>query len=382
MNNLHVSLTNMRNESRVLKETRSIVEHGVAERIFIAALHDDGLEEYVEINDRIELRRFKLCSRRLPKVFFVQMFKYLEYCFRIIIHYRKCRMGMVNVHALGLLPMGVLLKRVLGAKLIYDTHELETEKNGDKGFGKVLSKLVECIFIKSCDLVIVVSDSIADWYSAEYKIDRPVVVMNAPRYRSPLKTNRLRAGLNISDDRKIFLYQGGLAPGRGIETIIEAFKRLNNKSVIVFMGYGELAPLVHEASSRYDNIYFHEAVPPDEVLEYTASADYGLSLMENSCLSYYYCMPNKLFEYIMACLPVIVSNMREMAAFVIENNVGVVAEDESREALIRAIEILLQRDSSELLARVNMTAEQYCWETQERIMIDAYRDLLNEGHVA
>ena len=55
---------------------------------------------------------------------------------------------------------------------------------------------------------------------------------------------------------------------------------------------------------------------PDDLLEYTGSADLGSSLIQNTCKSYFYCMPNKLFEYLMTGLPVLVSDMKEMKEFV------------------------------------------------------------------
>ena len=78
MNNLHVSLTNFKNESRVLKETNSILNYCIADKVYIASLHADGLEEERVYYEQLVLNRFKLSSRKLSKNLFVQILKYLE----------------------------------------------------------------------------------------------------------------------------------------------------------------------------------------------------------------------------------------------------------------------------------------------------------------
>ena len=379
MNNLHISLTEFRNESRVLKETGSIVKYGIASYVFVAALHGNGLDENANISSNIFLKRFKLYSRRLPKNLIVQVFKYIEFLIRVAIYYKNIQIDMVNIHGIGLLPLGVLLKYWYGAKLIYDTHELETETNGLYGLRKKLAKWVERNLIRFADQIFVVSESIADQYAADYQIDRPVVVLNAPIYKAVKKTNRLRDALNIADDATIFLYQGALTVGRGIKILLESFKRLNNpQAVVVFMGYGPLEQMIKSDAEKYGNIYFHPAIPPDDVLNYTASADLGIHLIRNTCLNHYYCMPNKLFEYTMAGLPCIVSNMKEMAAFVTNYNIGVVAENESPEAIILAIELLL-RDIKQLSKNTKKASKQHSWISQEKKMISVYKKLFNKA---
>lgn len=373
MVNIHIVLNEFHHASRILKETRSIIEHGIADCVLIAALGGDRLDDCVEVADNIILKRFRLISRRFSKSTFVQFVKYIEYVCRILLFCRHKAIGMVNVHSLKLLPVGVMLRYLHHAKLVYDAHELETEKSGEGGARKKLSKLIEKWLIKYCDLVIVVSDSIADWYASEYGIERPVVVFNAPRYREPKPSNRLRKALNISHEKMIFLYQGGLVRDRGVDLILQAFTQSEDADkVVVFMGYGEMEEVVREAANKFSNIYYHPAVPPSEVLDFTASADVGIHVIRNTCLNHYYCLPNKFFEYLCAGLPVVVSNMREMAALVIRHSIGIVAQCETVESLVESIRML---NGSELMrCRINTlsVSRQYCWEMQEKKLIQAF----------
>lgn len=378
MNNLHISLTEFRNESRVLKETSSILNHNIASKVYIASLHADDLEEEKLYNDNIILNRFKLSSRKLSKNLFVQVLKYFEFMYRVTFFYRKKDIKMINIHAIALLPFGVFLKYFYKSKLVYDTHELETETNDGNGLRKKLAKFVEKTLIKNCDLIFVVSENIADWYAKEYHIRKPVVVKNAPRLVDSKKTNHFRENLGIKDESIIVLYQGGLSKGRGVDLLLECFKQRNDdKVVIVFMGYGEIEEDIKIASKERNNIFFHPAVDPDIVLEYTSSADIGISFIENTCLSYYYCLPNKLFEYAMAGLPVIVSNMKEMRELVEKYDMGIVVIDDKIESMNNAIDKILQSDIKQMKQNARRCAEENSWEKQEIKMINEYKRVLN-----
>jgi len=205
-----------------------------------------------------------------------------------------------------------------------------------------------------------------------------VVVLNAPGlYNLTEKKNIFREKFKIPLKSKIILYQGGLGHGRGIELILSAFiKRKDIKVVVVFMGYGELEVVIKKAAVNNRNIFFHPAVQPDEVLDYTSSADLGISFIEKTCLSYYYCMPNKLFEYFMVGLPVIVSNMKEMSFFVEKNNAGIVVLDKNDDSLNNAIDEILKMDLKQLGRNARIAAELNSWEKQEKKMIAAYKQLL------
>ena len=378
MNNLHISLTEFRNESRVLKETNSILNSNIASKVYIASLHSDDLEEEKIYKDNLILNRFKLSSRKLSKNLFVQVLKYFEFMYRVTFFYRKKDIKMINIHAIALLPFGVFLKYFYKSKLVYDTHELETETNGSKGLRKKLAKFIEKTLIKKCDLIFVVTENIADWYEKEYNIQRPVVVKNAPRLFDMVKTNHFRENLGIKDNSIIVLYQGGLSKGRGVNLLLECFKqRDDDKVVIVFMGYGELEEDIKIASREKNNIFFYPAVAPEIVLDYTSSADIGISFIENISLSDYYCLPNKLFEYAMAGLPVIVSNLKEMSELVEYYDMGIVVKDDNIESINNSIDKILLSDVEQMKKNARKCAEENSWEVQEIKMINEYKRVLN-----
>lgn len=367
------------NESRVLKQVNSLIKNNVFKKITIIALGSEQLSNHEYLAQDIELYRVNLVTRKLPKKPPFQLVKYLEFLIKSLLLIRKLKPSVVNAHALSVLPICFLAKKLLKAPLVYDAHELETEQGGEMGLRKRLSKKLERKLIYSADMMLVVSENIADWYVNEYAMPRPPVIMNAPVYQEPPKSDVFREKFAIRPDQVIFLYQGGLAKGRGVKLLLDAFKaRTDDKAVMVFMGYGELEEDIQHAMQTSNNIFFHPAVAPNVVLEHTVAADVGIHMIQNTCLNHYYCMPNKLFEYAMAGLPVIVSNMKEMREFVERYDFGLVAEEGGSAGLNQAIDQMLVRNLATMKANAKQAGQENSWEHQEQKMLNAYAKLLNK----
>ena len=252
------------------------------------------------------------------------------------------------------------------------------EINGLKGFQKTLTKILEKFLIRYASKVITVSEAIANEYKKIYPfIEKPSLVLNTPPYKEIVKKDIFREKFNIDKETTIFLYQGGLSSGRGIEILLDTFKLIDNAtSAIVFMGYGELEEMIKQASKEYENIYFYPAVSPDILLDYTSSADFGILFYENNCLNHNYCSPNKMFEYLMAEIPVIVSNLYEMKRLVEDNNIGVVAKENTPKGLKEAIKEAVRLDKKKLQQNIQKVKEIYNWEEQEKVLLKLYEELV------
>ncbi|MBR8842456.1 glycosyltransferase family 4 protein [Pseudoalteromonas sp. JC3] len=366
-------LNNFTNDSRVLKEAQSIQSFGYD--IKVLALHENGLKEH-ETVDEVSVHRIKLSSKNWSKNRFVQMFKYFELAAKVIKGYRKA--NIVHCHDLSALPIACLMKWLsLGKlKLIYDSHEYAVnDLPFESKSRQKIKKIIEGVLIKSADAVITVSDGIANLYQQQYNLStKPFVVLNCPKRQEVRPSNKLKSALGIDDDCFVFLYQGVLSRGRGIQQLIDAFKadKKTNRA-LVLMGYGELTDSIK--AQQDDRIFYHPAVPPSEILDYTSSADCGVALIEDSCLSYRYCLPNKMFEYFMAGLPVIVSNLPEMKAIVEKFNVGLVTPSNDVSDFLSTIENLQQISSSELSKQLELLNSEYNWISQANVLKDVYNGL-------
>jgi glycosyltransferase involved in cell wall biosynthesis len=185
---------------------------------------------------------------------------------------------------------------------------------------------MERALIKRVDATITVNESIAEIIVRQYGVSKPTVLMNCPLYWEVKRTNLLRETCEVPEKKRILLYQGGLQPGRGISRLIDVIQTIP-ECVLILMGGG---PLKEELAAKIETlrgmVYLLDAVPVDRLLLYTASADVGLCMIENYGLSYYLSLPNKLFEYIMAGVPVVSSDFPEMRRIVSEYRIGETAD--------------------------------------------------------
>jgi glycosyltransferase involved in cell wall biosynthesis len=376
---VHVFETTGVNESRFLKESGSLLREGIVDDVVLVGRWRPGHAPEQELADRIRVKRLPRVTSGLPRGAGFAALKMLEAQWRYWWATRALRPAVIHCHGVFSLAASVAAKLATGAPLVYDPHELETERNGVAGLRQAADRYIERRLIRSCDAVMCVSDSIADWYANEYRIRRPAVVRNIPDLRLQQgggNESILKRRLGIPESDLLFIYQGGLFRGRRIDQLIRVFERVQPRRHLVLMGYGELEETAKAAAARIPNIHFHPAVPPGEVLKHTSSADVGLTGVENVCLSYYYSLPNKLFEYLSAGIPFLVPAYPEMARLIEQHGCGwVVGEDD--DAWIRVIDELTAPAIAKARAAVQTTAGTYSWANEESVLIETYRRVLN-----
>lgn len=312
-------------ETRIMKETNSMIKLKLVDEIIISSLWKNGLKEEEAIDANRKVIRFKLLARHFGR--FSKVFNYIEFIIRIFFTYRSKKLEYVNCHSLLVLPTGVLLKKFGHTKvLIYDPHELETERVGLRGKGQQLTKWLERKLIRFADKTIVVCDPIADWYKKKYALEHVYVIRNMPnRLTLPRKKSTLLKGkFNIPNNHVLYIYQGILTKERGIDTLLQVFGNAPKDKHIVFMGYGDSESVIKEVAKTAGNIHFQEAVRPAEIIDYTSSADIGIFFITGQvCLSYQYCLPNKFGEYLIAGLPVLVSSsLTYLSGLVVDEKCG------------------------------------------------------------
>jgi len=373
MINVHLYPSAFLNESRILREAGSLSQLALFERIDLVGVGEEGLAPVEKLQHDISIVRL---GQRRGNGLVGKLARTVDWSRAIYRFYRTEELGCVNCHSVATLPLGVMLKHKTKAKLVYDAHELETETNNLSGMRKLLTRQVERRLIGQADHCIFVGSAIEQWYIREYGLHNTTVLYNCPSRRQVNPSDHFRTAFSIAPSTPIFLYQGYIGEGRGIRILVEAFSALAGRAALVVMGYGPLADWVAKEAQDNPGIHYHPAVAPERLLDYTAAADYGLSVIEPTSLSYEYCMPNKLFEYVMAGKPVLVSPTREQSEFVRSHAIGEVASDLSPSAIREGVLSLLARDPQALQEALARTADEYCWEGQEKTLEAVYLDTL------
>ena len=160
-----------------------------------------------------------------------------------------------------------------------------------------------------------VSDPILQWYQNKYNIQASYVVRNVPEEsalkRFSLADHDLRLKCGVPNTARLFIYQGLISRGRGVELLVESFKQLSpSKAHLVFMGYCDksVKSFFDKSIASVPNIHHHPPVSRDLIISHSSTADVGLIICERSSLSYRYALSNKFYEYSHAGLPILVSD--------------------------------------------------------------------------
>ncbi len=227
-----------------------------------------------------------------------------------------------------------LLSKKTNSKLIYDSREIYSKlaslsKNKIKQF--VITQ-IEKHFIKKIDKIIVSGELDKEYLINHFKkqvTQDYVIIKNFPPYKEIVKSNKLRKLLNISEDKLILLYQGAVLEGRGLIPILKALIE-NDKYYLVIIGEGIFKKALEEfvfKNSLTNKVTFLGEVSYLDLHNYTCSADLGICLFEPISKSYELALPNKLFEYMMAGLPCIASDLPAINEVLIENKNGIIIKD-------------------------------------------------------
>jgi glycosyltransferase involved in cell wall biosynthesis len=373
-----VVFNDLRNDNRVLNQAISLASEGY-DVTLMGIQRKTSLPATEQINE-VKIIRKRMMNNTIEHIKYVRAVYFILFVWLQFFRQARVRYDIIHCHDLNTLQFGVLMKLIKLGKvnLIYDAHEYETQRNGLHGWWWKYVKIKERVLIRFCDRVITVSQTIADEYVRLYGIDRPEVILNCPilRKQQVVRKNLFREKFGIASVKKIFLYQGYLYPGRGIEVILEAFDQLNlEEGVLVFMGEGTLTNEIKKHPKYGESIFIHPFVSGDVLLGYTSSADCGIAFIEDISLSDRYCLPNKLFEYIAAGLPVISSGLPDLKKFINTYKVGTAAESNDVEGFIQAFNNLPNLDSPELAEHILKTRALFNWGTQEKILFNLYKSL-------
>jgi glycosyltransferase involved in cell wall biosynthesis len=286
----------------------------------------------------------------------------------------RARPEMVQANDWNTMWAGLFIKYLLGARLVYDSHELWADRNGRWEWRPWLLAC-EALFVRAANEVLTSSPGYADALAARYRAPRPTVVRNIPeRHSAP-------GAVGTSNDQPeapLIVYIGGLMPGRGLEQMIDALALIPEARLRAIGpgAQGYRASLLARARSAevVDRVDLCLPVPPADVGRALAGATAGLCLIQPICRSYELCLPNKLFEYAAAGIPVLASDLPVIGPLVRRDGFGVLAPAGDIQAIAASFIGLLEPGTWTLAARrAHAFAETHSWEGEADALAGAYR---------
>jgi glycosyltransferase involved in cell wall biosynthesis len=385
---LSIVLNSFVHDSRVLRQLNTLSEQGHDTRLF--ALHSEGLPQQ-EQTGGFCITRMKLWTRSWPGHMCVRVLKYAECLLRMVVAGVRWRPALIHANDVHALPIAFVISRLTGAKLLYDSHEMWSDETyfryrGFPAWAFRVSLPAERFLARRAHAVVTVSEGIAVHMARVLDIAVPEVVRNVPVARVGVPdsgADALHTILGVSPATRIVLHLGGMEPSRGLETLIDAMPTVRGDAIAVLLGPCDHDEYMRGLQVRIETLGLRERVrflPPvsaSEVCTYAHGATIGVALFESACLSHTFELPNKLFEYLQAGLPVVVSDMPEMARLVDAYGVGLTVQEANSMQLADALNSLL--DSPVELQRFRQAAQSAArelnWERESVRLRDIYTRL-------
>lgn len=303
--NLLIYPSELLSSGRLSKIARSLQNSGSFKETHIVGINSGNAAQSVPAGEGIRVSRVKGASLRSR---FGGIRIMLFWPFRVFRRYRKEKISAVAAQNVYLLPLAYHLARRTGAVFAYNAHELETETIGAHGMKQKIAQFLERRYIYRADIVSVVNESIAAWYSEKYEGVAPVVLTNTPVDAGG--TVSLRSELGIPEDELLYIHVGFLMEGRSIPFLIKTFAD-SPRAHLAFLGDGYLRSTVDLAAAAHPNIHVLPTVAPEAVVSVVRGADIGICLIEPVSLSDRLSTPNKLMESLAAGIPPLTSDLVE-----------------------------------------------------------------------
>ena len=340
-------------------------------------LHDQGFEVVLvgrKKKDSIPLPPRAYRTVRMNLFFEKGVAFYAEYNIRLFLFLLFRKKDLLFANDLDTLLPNYILHKITGAKLIYDSHEIfcEVPELIETPFKKKIWEKLEAFIVPQLKYCITVNKSIADWFYNKYKVNFKVIrnIPDVPQVQN-LKS---RKELGLPDDKKIILLQGaGINIQRGAEEAVEAMQYLNDDCILLIIGGGDvfntLQKIIHDLHLE-NKVWIKGKMKPDELIHYTRNADIGITLDKDSNINYHYSLPNKIFDYIHANLPILASPLPEIKAIITHYNIGMLIENhEPKHIASRFKEMLFSPNYHEWKENLKIAAAENNWEKEKQAFV-------------
>ncbi len=303
---------------------------------------------------------------------------YAEYNFRLFFYLLFHKADVLVANDLDTLLSNYLASKMKGCKLVHDSHEYFTgvpELEG-RNFAKGIWKRIERWIFPKLKSVYTVNGSIANLYNEEYGIEVKVA-RNFPLLdRDRNQHLKSKAVLGIPENKKIILYQGSINVDRGLLEAVEAMQYVNG-AVLLVVGAGDILDQVKIKTQNLnlaDKIIFKKRVPFEELKNYTSHADMGISLDKDTNINYRFSLPNKIFDFIHAGVPVLASDLVEIRKIFSRYPVGELIESHDPKHIAEKMNRMLADPARQKIWRANCleASKELCWENEEKVLLSIY----------
>ncbi len=345
-------------------------------------LQDMGFKVSViarSFNNSLPLAEYNFAASRIKCHFRKGILQYAEFNLKLFIKLLFCKTAYFLANDLDTLIPNYIISKIRGKKLIYDTHEYFTgvPELKHSHLKRKTWKFFENRIFPKLKTVYTVNNSVKDKYAEEYG-NTIAVVRNVP------VTEKITA-YNMPENwqnKTILMLQGaGINEGRGGIELLEAMKFLPEKYLLVFIGGGNQWEQIKKKRMDWGlehKVEMINKLPPIKLKKYTGLATIAFSLDSFDDLNCLYNLPNKIFDYIHASVPVIATAIPEVKYIVEKYNCGICIESNAPQKLADAVLLMMADNELYLTFKQNCAkaAQELCWENEQLLLKAIYNPYL------
>lgn len=315
--------------------------------------------------------------KRMKLIFNQGALFYAEYNLRLFLLLLFTKADIYHANDLDTLLANYLASKIRCKPLVYDSHEYFTgvpEIQHKKLVKKTWTMIESWIFPK-LNHIFTVNNSIASLYNQKYG-KKLTVLRNIPRKNKGTHFKSKRQ-LNIPEDKNIIITQGaGINIDRGIEEAVEAMQYLKNVYFLI-IGNGDVIPKLKDRVRQLNlenSIIFKGKMSYEDMMQYTHHAELGLTLDKNTNINYKLSLPNKIFDYIHAGIPVLASKIIEVEKVVEKYNIGLIINNHEPKHIAQQIQLAIKNNlKKEYESNLKNAARELSWESEEQSLLEVYR---------
>ena len=303
---------------------------------------------------------------------------YAEYNIRLFLFLLFHRANLLLSNDLDTILPNYVISRLKGSKMVFDSHEYFTETPELIHRPKVqrVWKRIEGFVVPKLDEMITVCDSIADLFREKYGV-KCHVVRNIP-LRKALSPKGDKQALGLPTDKHLLVLQGsGINIQRGAEELVQAMAQLDD-CFLMIIGGGDVLPILKDMVEQMqitDRVRFYPRMPYQQMMAYTQLAELGFCLDKDTNLNYRFSLPNKLFDFIQAGVPIVASHLTEIEKIIRLYDLGLFIENHEPATIAATIREGLSDVSRREQWQRNLAvaAQELCWENEEQKLLEIYR---------
>lgn len=302
---------------------------------------------------------------------------YAEYNLRLFLILLFSKVDVYHSNDLDTLLANYLASILRRKPIVYDSHEYFTgvPEIQNKTFVKKVWTTIENHIFPKLKHIFTVNQSIASLYEEQYA-KKLKIIRNIPRKKT-WTIDKSRQQLGLPENKKIIITQGaGINIDRGIEEALEAMQHLKDVCFVI-IGNGDVIPKLKKRTFELNlekSIIFKDKMPYEQMMQYTQHAELGLSLDKNTNINYRLSLPNKIFDYIHAGVPILASKIKEVEAVITKHRIGLFIENHEPKHIAQQIERALDENLKfKYQKNIKNASLQLNWENEEKNLVEVYK---------